>query len=457
MTERSLAHRVGHVGSGPIVAMLAILGMLVGLAVAMNTGSYDVWGAFWVGPVLLALTVPIARWVARTEGDASVGRIILIAFAVKVIGGSLARYVMVHGLYGGGDSDRYSTAGKVLAPMFRQGEYTNLGKISGTRFIEVLTGQVFAGIGPTSLGGFLVFSWFAFVGLVLLVRAFRIAVPNGDHRRYRLLVLFFSTLVFWPSSIGKDAWMLLCLGAAAYGLAHVLTGRVAGLVPAALGVWGAAVVRPHIALLLLVGAGVAIMTRTAGATIAGRGGGIWRALLAGAVLVLAVVIVMGRAQDFLGLNSLDPESADSALTEVVRRTAQGGSQFDAPDPSSPLGYVMALLTVLFRPFPGEAGGAGLIASGEGLLFLGVVVASLGRLSRIPVQVLRAPYVMLALVYLLAFAYAFSAIENFGILARQRAQLLPFAFVLLALPKRPGHDAHGRRPRAEPATAEPARS
>jgi hypothetical protein len=36
------------------------------------------------------------------------------------------------------------------------------------------------------------------------------------------------------------------------------------------------------------------------------------------------------------------------------------------------------------------------------------------------------------VYLLIFFFAFGTISNFGILARQRTQALPFVFVLLAL-------------------------
>ena len=120
--------------------------------------------------------------------------------------------------------------------------------------------------GPTRLGGFLVFSWMGFLGLWMLYRAFEIAVPGGNHRRYLLLVLFFPTMVYWPSSIGKDAWMLLCLGFAAYGIARLLTGRlIIGVIPAALGFWGAAVVRPHIALMLVLAAVLAGHPPPAGA------------------------------------------------------------------------------------------------------------------------------------------------------------------------------------------------
>jgi len=50
----------------------------------------------------------------------------------------------------------------------------------------------------------------------------------------------------------------------------------------------------------------------------------------------------------------------------------------------------------------------------------------------------------ALVYLAVFFFAFGTISNFGILARQRSQAMPFVFVLLALPAVvPSRTATGR--------------
>ncbi|HEX2375354.1 MAG TPA: hypothetical protein VHO93_15345, partial [Actinomycetota bacterium] len=44
-----------------------------------------------------------------------------------------------------------------------------------------------------------------------------------------------------------------------------------------------------------------------------------------------------------------------------------------------------------------------------------------------------PYVAFVAVYSLLFVFAFSTISNFGILARERTQVLPFFLVLLAIP------------------------
>src|SRR5258705_10199230 len=107
---------------------------------------------------------------------------------------------MAFGLYGGSaDASHYHQAGALLAPLFRHGIYSDLGKISGTRFIEILTGQVYALTGPTRLGGMSVVSLVSFLGPVPFSPAFRTASPARDGRRATPLVVFFPTPLIWPS------------------------------------------------------------------------------------------------------------------------------------------------------------------------------------------------------------------------------------------------------------------
>ena len=58
------------------------------------------------------------------------------------------------------------------------------------------------------------------------------------------------------------------------------------------------------------------------------------------------------------------------------------------------------------------------------------------------QMRDSPYVAYSVGIVLSFTYAFSAFSNFGILARQRVQVLPFFLVLLCIPE--------RAPKADPA-------
>jgi hypothetical protein len=418
-------------------ALLVIAAALVGLSYAMNHASYSIWGAFWVAPVLLLLSLFVAHRAARLDGDA-IGRIVLAAAALKVLVAPLIRYWVAYSLYGGtADANRYHAAGTALAPLFRDGIYSELGHISGTRFMEVLTGQVYAFIGPTRLGGFMVFSWLSFLGFYLFYRAFRTAYPDGDGRRYALLIFFFPTLLFWPSSVGKEAFMILALGAAALGAAELFTGRFRGLVWLVLGLWGAAIVRPHIALIIGVGLVVA-------APIAVLRGGAHRderrrGRLSSAVLLLVLLLggstLIGVAQNFFQLESLNIQTAQEQLDEVTRRSAENGSTFTGYSPNTPAGFALSGITVFFRPFPGEVRSAqGMFSSLEGLAFLTLCLLALRRLVRLPVEVLRRAYVAFSVAYTCFFVYAFSSIVNFGILARQRTQLLPVLFVVLCIPR-----------------------
>jgi hypothetical protein len=66
-----------------------------------------------------------------------------------------------------------------------------------------------------------------------------------------------------------------------------------------------------------------------------------------------------------------------------------------------------------------------------LLILGA--ASFTRLLRLPKLIFQVPYVAYVVTYTIMFVIAFSSIGNFGILTRQRTQVLPLVVVLLALP------------------------
>ena len=293
----------------------------------------------------------------------------------------------------------------------------------GSNFVRRLTGEVYKVTGPSRLGGFLVFSWLAFWGLFLFHRAFAIAVPEGRSRDYSRLVLFWPSLLFWPSSIGKDAWMVLSLGTGAYGAARGLAERplpVRGLDAA--GMLSAARVRPHVAGLFGAALAPAYLVRGRRARALGIG-----------VLAAAQVLQANRYLRTSGIETR--EGARGALEQTARRTSKsGGSKFTPPIVRSPAQVPLIPLTVLFRPHPLEAHNPqSLATAAEGTLLFALT------LSRAPSSLAtlrsarRQPYIALCLVYSALFCAAYSGIANFGVLARQRVQLLPFYLVLLSVP------------------------
>lgn len=416
--------------AAPPVVLLVACGYVVAFVWAMDTRSFDVWGGLLVLPVLAALTFPLLRRVAGD--DDRLRRLLFAAFVVK-LGGAVVRYYLAFDVYGGvADASRYHEEGVALAPHYRVGDFTPdlVRELPGTGFVDALTGVVYSLTGPSKLAGFFVFSWLGFLGLLLLYRAFVTGFPAGDHRRYARLLFFLPSLAFWPSSIGKEAWMTLGLGLVAYGAATLLAGRPARAALAA-GLVATGAVRPHVALLAFVALAAAyVLRRSRRLSLLGPIGKLVGVLALGAM----GVVLVGQVEGFLGVERLDEESVDAVLDETNQRSAQGTSEFSAPDARDVANLPWATVTVLFRPFPHEAhNGQALATAIEGTFLLALTLLSFRRLATLPRYAWRNAYLMYGLGFALLFVVAFSNVANFGIIARQRVQVLPFVLALLSLP------------------------
>ena len=345
---------------------LVVVGVVL-LVGAQRLGhlNSDELGALITVTVLLALTIPIAVVLGRLDKDRGLTTLLLAAFVAKMVG-AYVRYTVLYDVYEGlGDAARYYDIGLQLADQFKDGSYV-FGEVSGSRFIEILSGLAYTVLPRSQLAGFVLFSWVAFLGLILFSRAIRIALPNADHRRYDLLLFFLPTLVFWPSSIGKEAWMVAVLGLASYGAARLFTHRVSGLVPLGLGLWGASVVRPHMALMILAALGPAWLVRPSGRNRLGLSP--YVRAIGFAALIVVLLAVVSQAETFFGIERLDAEGAEVVATNNQTQTGQGGSKFEATRVDSPADIPVAAITILFRPFLWEAGNAqGLITAAEGMV------------------------------------------------------------------------------------------
>jgi hypothetical protein len=155
------------------------------------------------------------------------------------------------------------------------------------------------------------------------------------------------------------------------------------------------------------------------------------------VAVLAVAgLLLGQTSSYLKEKGIDPQDGvNSVLAESARRTGQGGSSFAAPSAvTSPVQLPLAVVTILFRPFPFEAHNAQVAVTAlESTLLLCLAVRRRRGIWQALRHPRRRPYAAFVVVFSLLFIYAFSSIANFGILARERTQLLPFFLVLLAIP------------------------
>lgn len=418
----------------PAVAGVVLLVALLGWSVEHT--AYDTWAGVMVGIVLVLVSVPVLAHLGRKEDDVRVARLLPWALGLKLVA-ALVRFAVAFAIYdGAADASTYHAAAELLQPLYRQGDFSgDLGSFVGTGFTTALTTVVYVFTGPTKLGGFLVFSWLGFWGLYLFYRAFCLACPEGDRWRYARLVFLLPSLLFWPSSIGKEAWMTLTLGLSAYGAARILRRKQGGFVLLVLGMLGTAAVRPHVSLIFVVSLGAAYLLRRSPS-----GGSLLApvAKLTGVVVLAGVLtFALGQTKELFGIkDTFDADAVTFVLEKARSQTSGAGSQFNAPESTnlSPSAFPVALVSVLFRPFPWEAENPlSLIASVEGLMLLALLVHARHRLVGAVRSLLRTPYVVLVFCYSLLFVYGFSSFANFGVLTRQRVQLLPFLLVLLALP------------------------
>lgn len=409
--------------------LLALIGLLGALALylygILGRGESLEGGLVLAGILTLAV-FSLGRRAARDESTFDIANLLLLSFALHLVGAYFRFENAV-------DANVYFRVGSDLAGEFRAFNFTpDVGReIIGTGFLRYVAGLVEVVTFEDKFATFLLFSFGAFCGTYLAYRAFLTGLPDGDRYRYAKLVFLWPSMFFWPSSIGKEAWMITMLGLVALGAARLFTHRGGGLAILAVGTIGCAAVRPHVALIVVAAAFVAYLFRreTHGSTLrlAGK-------ILAIVLLVIAAALAAIQTTEFLDLENLGTGSVDQAFTETETQTTQGGSAFTPARVRTPLHYPAAGVTVLLRPFPWEVRNAeGLLSAVEGLVLLALVISSVPRYRRLPRTMRDFPYVVFSLAFVAVFVYAFSVVGNFGILARQRTQVLPFVFVLLALP------------------------
>ncbi len=415
------------------IGVLAMAGYAVLVGSAMVTFSPNLLLPAVQLPLLFWLTSAIARRIAARTGDQTHFALLIGAFQAKMIG-TLLRTAINDLFYNGlTDALDYSRWGAQLAPSYRVLDFSpSVGKIQGTGFMRLVTGVAYSFWGDSVLGASLLFSWLAFIGLVLFWLAFRRGIPQGMDRRYALLIFFVPSMLYWPSALGKDAFAVFLIGAISYGLARLMTGRLlSGLLVALVCSYGVMLLRPHVALTVASGALVALaFGRSKGSAARGN----LLRIVGFCLLALVSMVLVSRAQSFFGVKSLDGDSISQTLDSTSERTSgEAGSVFTPIRMDNPVTALPAIITVIFRPFPLEARNlVGMIASLEGVFLMFLTFKSRRGLARLLGAMRESPYVGYSLGMSLAFVFAFSSFSNFGILARQRVQMWPLLFVLLCV-------------------------
>lgn len=383
----------------------------------------------WIGYALwslLALAVGLS-FSRRLRPTAA--RLLVAGVALRIVG-SLARYEVLMGFYDGiGDATGYYGRGWQIAkliwtfdvPLTSPAFWIERGKWWGTAIMDKISGLVLTAVGPSMRGEFLAFSLLAFVGIYATVAAVRRVQPRQS-LRYAALVWLWPSLWFWPSSVGKEAVIVLAMGLVALGF--VGDGERIRWFVFALGLALAFMIRPHVAAALGMAALIAVWLGTWQRASPRR---ILEAVLA---VVLAVGLLYGMRAQF-GLMDADLEGMVEFVQSAQQQTLTGGSNIGAP-PSGLTAIPMTFVNLWMRPFPWEAHNATSLVSALEVVALWVVIWFhrrhvfwalrswwRNRLLRFAVPLFLGYTLMLGLTF-----------GNLGIIARQRAPLFLFVFMIV---------------------------
>jgi uncharacterized membrane protein YfcA len=219
-----------------------------------------------------------------------------------------------------------------------------------------------------------------------------------------------------------------------------------GIALAALGIVGAAYVRPHFAAVWVGALVIALVARTFREMTQrdehGKRGFRFGPILLVAIAGIGFAVVATITLDYLAPVD-DGETAGTSdrftgiFAEVERRTGQGGSSFDPITVNGPQDWPFAAYRTITRPLVIEARSlAELLPAVEMTALVIIGLFSWRRLLNAPRLMLSMPYLVFAFMCVMTFGVAFSSIGNLGILVRQRSLVLPLVLLFICLPPIP---------------------
>lgn len=386
----------------------------------------------WLGLVLvgalLLLTVLVVLY-SRLPRTLKV--LFVAAIALRVVGAA-ARYGVLFWFYDGvGDAVEYFHYGTRYADAVWQLEFFRLTDpvewmrrtLWGTQFLAFASAAVLTIIGPTMFGEFLAFSLLGFGGVVFFALAFRRAYPDVPLARYARWAWLFPSLWFWPSSVGKEALVLLGVGMTVAG--YLGDGRRISWALLIAGVALTFAVRPEAAGILMVSAVVAQgLSLTVGRWTPAK-------LLQGVAIAAVGLAGIVYAARHVGLASLELDAVAEYVSTDAGRRVGGGSSIEAVDVGI-AGVPLAIVNIFFRPFVWEARNPMMALSALEVLALWTLVWYRRRNVLHVLRNWRSDRLLrLAVSFIVLYSVGLGMmVTNLGIIARQRIFLFPFLFLLL---------------------------
>lgn len=343
---------------------------------------------------------------------ANVSRVRFVLFVLLLlehIGASIASY-------------QYAQSFGSDAQLYYYDTWQVYGYDSGLNTVFIINAVQFlrATLGGSFFDYFILFQALGFWGILFILRAFDdIHIELGQPLFSPFyLILFLPGLHYWTSSVGKDGIMFFAAALCTWSAFRIQT-RFAAF---GAGVVIAVVVRPHIALLMLVALALTLL-------FARKTSLLMRVALS-AVVLAGIASVAGLLEGIIyGLNFSDADSMTAILESKSQVSEESGGDLSIMGASFPV----KLFTLLFRPFFIDANGAfGYVASLENAVLMGVFAILILRMGTglaiaRSAMFARFAFFFFCLVTLLLALFNY----NVGLGLRQKMMAMPALLVFFA--------------------------
>lgn len=408
-----------------LTSMVLVVSSPFWLSALFFSGPYEYASSLISVPLLWLVNLGIIGRLTRRKPN--LRRLMSVSFALKIA--CTAGYTaLIYVYYGNGaDAVTYFNVGKKWANFFSvYGTFPVRGDLTGTAFINLCTSVLVSILGASFPAISVLYAAASFWGIYFFYRTFREAFPNARPEFAALLLFLLPSCQFWTASIGKDALMMLSIGAASFGFTQLMASRtLKGFSYLAPAMFLASLTRPHIA-------GMVAIAMLFPYVFAKGHRGITAAfskivgipLMAGGIFYLVV-----NATRILRVDS--PTGGIERIERLSVGTMHGGSAFGQGQST----VVKLLLSplLMFRPFPWEIPNPlALAASLEALLLFYLLWRIRHQIMKQLLGWRHHPFFLYLLCFGVIYCIVFSlALSNLGLLIRQRTQYTPFLLMLAA--------------------------
>jgi hypothetical protein len=287
----------------------------------------------------------------------------------------------------------------------------------GTVFVIYITQLVKVPFGGTYFDFFLLFQAIGFFGIVCLMRIFEEIFENVglEQPGYIYLLLFIPGLHYWSSAVGKDSLFFFATAVSLWAslrLKERLPAMIVGLLLML-------AIRPHIAVVAMAALAVTVVSDRS------TSGPVRLLLFVGALIGTAFSVSTVWSTFQIDLTRADAISDHLAGREALVQTeAAGRTMVD-------LIYPLRVLSLMFRPFFFDAGGAlGLVVSLENAALVPIIGMLLWKRKTARALFKAVPFARYALVSSVGVLLVLSlGYYNVGLGIRQKATMILPGFLV----------------------------